>query len=105
MQLFQEPHRRANDHLRARGPIRCRNSRILPGALWKQRVGQDINSRTVLREGEAGDSPPVLPHRALRHSEVNDVLLELLEDESLQSAIQQQAMPLSTGHRYEAEVR
>ncbi|CAE6937751.1 unnamed protein product [Symbiodinium natans] len=43
-------------------------------------VQGDLNSRTVLREGE-----------------VNDVLLELLEDESLQSAIQQQLDDLPAG--------
>ncbi|CAE7549932.1 unnamed protein product [Symbiodinium sp. CCMP2456] len=48
-------------------------------------VQGDINSRTVLREGE-----------------VNDVLLELLEDESLQSAIQQQLEDLPAGRWREA---
>ncbi|CAE7351396.1 not2 [Symbiodinium pilosum] len=48
-------------------------------------VQGDINSRTVLREGE-----------------VNDVLLELLEDESLQSAIQQQLDDLPAGRWREA---
>ena len=76
-------------------------------------VLQDLNSRTVLREGEARE----LCKAALfwrpngiggPSAQVNDVLLELLEDESLQSAIQQQAfthVPMDPGIDICAQVK
>ena len=101
---LQEPHRRAYHHLRPRGRLLCA-VRFRQHVRGFKPAASMASSRTLTagrsfgKERRCGVIPDSGSSAAPVAFEVNDVLLELLEDESLQSAIQQQAFPGFPEHR------